>query len=291
MVNTKDSLVAVTDSNKAEAGAIVYWRLSGVVQCHELRAAWTAAGLPAELLPADPTPRAALKRACDAVAETGLLVRPLKAQDARGFVLVRETFGTDGRPVYANTAEVTLVGDEVKALHITGTDEALKTRVFQAYLAAQASQPPSEVGAWLVSLAKRCSAVSLRDSGGIYFVPRHTLATWTKYTALARSVSAHATFEIPAMTSQETVAAVLDALQREATEALEALESELDMVDLKPSALATRKAAVAALGEKLAGYETLLGVSLATLKAKGEALSVRLVEASVAQVGDALEGV
>ena len=55
------NIVAVLD-NPEEAGAIIWWRLSGELSLETLRDAWGAASLDSKLLPKEPTAVTAMAR-------------------------------------------------------------------------------------------------------------------------------------------------------------------------------------------------------------------------------------
>lgn len=295
---TASSLIAVPDLAGAHvAGVIVYWRLAGVVDYEALEAAWATAGLDQGLLPAPIARTTALKRTMASFKEASVLVRPLKG-DEEGFVLVHESYDAEGRPQYRNGRTVTFWEDPdtgaleplVHALPDEDPEGAEVTELQRQVDATFARHlnhlTQQDISGWLVDLVRGVHSVRLRDTGGIYFVPRDRADAWRAYVAALRAASRHRLFEIPAMQSDEAVASILDALTREAREAAEDLEDELDAKDLSAKALRGREAKARETETKIATYEALLGVKLEALRAEYDALQARVAAAILAAEAD-----
>lgn len=283
---TTQNLIAVPELAAAGvAGGIVYWRLAGAVDYDDLEAAWLDAGLQPENLPSPITRFVALKRTMDTFKERAVMVKPLRG-DAEGFVLVHEHYDASGRPSYRTGLEVRLGADgQPEATFEPGQDIERSMDLLGQIRATFAHQLTSlsqqDVSTWLVGLARGVHAVRLRDTGGIYFVPRDHLPAWRRCAAALRTASACQLFEIPAMQSEDAIAAVLDAVTREAEAAVAEMDEELDNPCSK-RVLNNRTKAVAELEQKLAGYERLLGVQQATLHGHFEALQARIANALLA---------
>lgn len=264
------------------SGGIVFWRLSGAVDYDDLEAAWHGAGLDAGLLPAPVARSVALKRTMKTFADRSILVRPLKG-DVEGFILVHESY-VDGKPQYQNGLTVTLDAHGAPVLDPFDPDTARQVEAtFAHHLTALTQQ---DISGWLVDLIRGVQAVRLRDTGGLYFVPRTHLDLWRGYVGAIRAASHCKLFEIPALHSDEAVAAVLDAVTREAEEAAGELEEELADKELSRRALGSRGRKIEALEHKLATYEELLGVKLDALRGEFGRLQAHVARKLLAADGE-----
>ncbi len=256
-------------------GAVTFWRLQGACDFEKLKAALDGSGITP---PSLPSATEALKRACTEQAEKHLLVRPLPNRG--GFALVRETPNPEtGTHSYTDELVVKLKveknpdGTTLTSLSRPGGEKdseraaLLASKVRASYDAALMRLDSADVGSWLVTLAKKLQAVSLRESGGVYFVPRPSMTTWRNVTRALAGNSAHVVAEIPSLRADEAVAAVLDALTREAEAAMKAVREALavpedDAAALGSRALQTKQREAEELQSKLASYEQLLDVKL-----------------------------
>ncbi|KKN38749.1 hypothetical protein LCGC14_0750120, partial [marine sediment metagenome] len=269
-------IVAVTESMET-AGCIVWWRLSGSTDGYALRQAWEDAGLPEDLVPELPSAEKALRRAVIEQRERRRLVRPLEG--TKGWAVVDEAASGDDLD-YSVRLKVTLnkIGHvSIEPEGAVGSDEI--KAAYQRHLAQLAQ---TDISTWLVRLAARVRAVALRDTGGVYFIPREQVAQWRRMAGALGAASASRVFEVPALKSDEAIEAVLDAVAREAETAAEVMEEELAKENLGERALRTRTERCGAIEEKLSTYEKLLGTSLDALHDRLEVLQAGLATAALA---------
>lgn len=282
-------------------GAVTYWSLHGGVPVRELAAVWAEEGLDAQLLPPPPSPVRALKRAVKLLEGRGAMVRPLGGKRAStagvaGVIVVHEVY-VDDRPTYRNGIEVSLVarpggaGPDDLELAFGGTYEPEDERSVRAHYArCLATYDPSDIGPWLIDRAYGLKAVALRVSGGVYFVPRSGVESWSRVARAVEVASGHTVFQIPSLTASEAIAAVTAAVTEEVREAVAKLEEEIDKREdsengITRRGIAARKARVAALEEKLAAYRDLLGAGFEALTKSLETVGARLTEAALALDG------
>ena len=268
------------------AGAIAFWRLSGSTNHQRLVNEWTARGLDVKLVPSLPTPEVALRAACHEQQETRILIRPLEKR--AGYSVVREkASGDDLAWGVLLRAKVDVIGQlHVEPGEVPQTPEQLSARVAKLnadFTSHMQTIPQARMSGWLVDLATRVAAVRLRDTGGIYFVPRPALDEWREMVRAIRAASSHAVFEIPSMRSDEAVAAILDAITQEAETALAALEKELAEGDLGGRALENRANEARALKGKVSTYEKLLGKKMDAMQASLENIAANLTAAALAK--------
>jgi hypothetical protein len=266
------NLVAVTDEKVEAAGAITYWRLSGHVDAVVLQAAWEDAGLDPKWLTAGPGVETCLRRAMQELAGPHRLVRPLKGS---GYALVDEVADEETLS-YGTTLKAKLKGESVE---VTPPSHDLAQAVLDGYAVQRMALTTEDISSWLTRLIKRVGAVPLRDTGGVYFVPRTHLDTWRTIGRVLRTAGANVVYEIPALRSDEAVEAILDALQTEAEREAKALESELEKGELTSRALKGRASKTEQMLAKIQSYEGLLGQSLDVLKKRVEDLQANITVA------------
>lgn len=298
-VNPETDIV-VTPEAAGTAGCVSYWRAGGTVSIEALRKAWEKAGLDTGLLRKAPEPETALRRAvvdlADRVsivinskeAERRTLVRP--TAEVSTWAIVEEIVEEGEAPSYTTLAIVSFDAGQPHVQQIGGSDEqveSITTRVQAGFDAHHGLYDPADITTWLVKLAYTHRAVTLRDSGGVYFIPRGSMEFWNKAAdALeAASYQAHKVFRIPAMKNAEAVAAIVDAVTAEAEQIARQIDEQVN-AGLGARALETRKATVHALLEKIGAYEELVGQQL-KVRERVEALGAAVAAAALASmVGD-----
>lgn len=267
--------IAVTDGMKDEAGRIVYWRLSGEVDYDRLVQLWEDSDLSDLLIPQPTSAERALRLTCDSMKERHLLVRSLPG--VTGYALVRE------QPInnsfdYSDLVHARLdKSGETPTLEVEEGPDAARDpewcslkidAVVAEYERRLDTLDSMAVSSWLANkILPSVKAISLRDRGGVYFIPASECETWDAIVSILRKCSQHTMFQIPAMPSEEAVHAILDALTSEAADKLGKIESELGMgeeeaAELGKRAVKSREEAVNALLEKLEVYESLLDTRL-----------------------------
>lgn len=271
------NVVAITEAMQ-EAGAIVWWRLSGDVPADTLRAAMVEAGFGEEQAPDNPTVPTALRRTLMELRNRDRLVIPRNNGKGWAVVAVKD----EGDDDLAFDQELNVQVDAVGRLQMLPADHPLQGQIKNAFDANLEHLAPEDISTWLVGMAYEAQAVPLRDGGGIYFVPKTKLADWRKLVGVLRSISQHAVYEIPALRSDEAVSAILAAIEREAeTEAL-AMEEALADDNLGPRALHGRASRCDAVEQKVAAYEELLGTKLDSLRGRLDKLRAKIAHAAMA---------
>ena len=276
------------------AGCVTYWRASGSVSIQALEAAWKAAGLDEKLLRKPPGAETACRRAVldqasrrhvSNTVEERTLVRPHKEPNA--WTIMRET-ATKGAPLtYTALADVHFQNGLPHVVNANASFDEF-TRIHDSVHAGFTSQQgmfdPSDVTGWLVKLAKGQNSVTLRDSGGVYFIPQPAMDFWNKAAAVIQGVSSHVVLRIPAMKNDEAIAAITDAVNEEAKQIAAAMDEELALEGddkLGSRALKGRAETAQKLLDKISSYEKLLGTQMA-IRQRIEDLSANLAIAAMA---------
>lgn len=270
----KPKLIAVPDAKVA--GAIVWWTLEGEVRLDALKAAWAARGLDEVELPDEQTPTQALKHAIRELTEKRRLARPLEGRGQWALVTER---AHDEELDYALNLRASADDDGIK---IEPEGHPLAGTLRTAYAHNREVATSSELSRWLIGVARGRNAVGLRDTGGLYFVPAQELAGLRKRAEALHVVSSCRLYEVPALRSDEAVAAILDALAREAEAEAQAMAAEMDEDKAGPRRLRSRAARCEQILAQVESYAELLGANLGTLTQKIEELKGNLVAAALA---------
>jgi len=284
----KPGIFAVSDVNSA--GEITYCRLSGDVDVDKLREVWEARGLDPALLPDPPTDEYALKRAClESKGNFRVLVRPL--QGVAGYALVTETadgqdlkYDTDGMLRAYITYDKSDAGQSVSKAVVEPKDHP-KAKSIRALFEEYRGTLSSRIigGKWLWGkLAVLCKSVSLRDTGGVYFIPSDCVEQWHAFCDAIEEASLSTIFHIPAVRAEEAIFAVLAALQVEAESEIASMAEELSRADdgaLGARALRSRAMRSRDVRAKVQHYEKLFERAVPGLQEKIDALDADIASA------------
>lgn len=285
------NLVAVSGPTDGKAGHIVYWRLSGGLDLDSLTAAWQKANLPVNLLPTEPTPRVALTRAISEMKSSRCI--PVTLSNG-GYTVTHIHEDTKNQDLsFKTSVSVSLnkVGQLVaKATTPQEVEEARKIQERFKYHLTHISQ--QDVSPWLCKMAVWAEAISLRDTGGFYFVPAYVLDRWNKVVDCVRSTSNHSISQISAYASDgEAIDAIMEAIVLEAEGHVADMQKQMADTEMGSRALKGRVASTEAVERKLSRYEALLGEKLDGTRTQLEAvraqLCVAMVQAETAEAQEA----
>jgi hypothetical protein len=285
------NIVAVQGLESGVAGAIVWWSLHGETNVLDLEDAWLEAGGAEKFVAPAPSLETALYRAAQAAASTTReLVRPVQRGTAWDYQIEKVAADGDDRKLEYTTAvrlRVTKVTDEAgkvlskhPAVLPTSSEYApLAERIRDSYALQRAALQPTDISSWLLWLLDaHVNAVGLRDRGGFYFVPATKLPEWRTVCAVVQKVSQHRMFEIPAMHAEETVAAVLSAVRKEAEDAMGAIETALlEEGEMATKSINAAERKLVAVQAKVDSYVQLLGCDLPDLTERNLRLKGALV--------------
>lgn len=271
-------IVAVTDPMVEKvSGVMTFWELSGSVDHAKLTQAWDEQGLDPAWVLNLPSPADALRRAVQTQHEGRRLVRPLKGD--RGWAIVREEV-LEGERKLKHSQEFSVTLTDWGSLEFEGSINGEAKEIQAAYETALYELTHADIGGWLVSLARdRMAGVSLRGSGGIYFILREYRDTWDKVKATLAAVG-QTIHKIPAMDAADTALAVLSALEREAEEFTQQIDEKLRK-GMGKRAIATQQDAVRDMERKLERYVGIIGNGLEGVKVITTKLSATLQRAEL----------
>jgi hypothetical protein len=266
--------VAVNENESA--GALVFWSMSGEVSRDELIECLDLCNVSLDCVPPVPSTKLFATRAA-ARACTGprQFVRPLKKRLA--WVVVTEVVVShpdeEDRIDLRHNVRVTVPDDfAVQVVPVTLDDEPLAMSVRDWCQHYKNVLVPMDISYWLLGLlGQEFDAISLRERGGMYFVPNAHLSTWRKLVQALRMCSAHKVYEIPAMRTEEAVEAILDAVRREMHAKFQEFEEYL-LGETSTRGLNVWERELANASAKAEKYAALLGVALPDLTQRAETL-------------------
>ncbi len=288
------SHVAVTEDLKGCAGAIVYWTFSGLTPFENLEQEWERVGLEKANLPKLPSPELALSRtAHDCASEK--FAAFARQMGPGHWVLVSEAknnpFGDADSNIppadYTIEASLKLAPGGVLKVEAVKTKDrdptVMDNYIIHLTLSAQVAYKTnlskitaSDLGTWLSNYATgQCHAVLLRDRGGVYFIPREHIQKWNRVVAVLNTFG-HRIRSIPALQSSEAVEAILEAVELQAAEELEAIEKVVASGALTSIVARNRAAKAQKILESVQRYEDLLGKRCESIHTRIEELQANL---------------
>ena len=273
-------------------GDLVFWSLSEArIDRVQLESIWSQAQLDPGLLPDAPSAEKAIKLAVreSATGHPDRLIRLGKECDAEIiYNVVREQRHGDGSLDYSTEARITLDRErEVFSSDRPGHDlvEAVHLR-FDTY---RSSHHPDDVRRTIVKTLGSLAAVTLRDGGGVYYVPSPHADKVRRLQSAVEKIGSSRVYLLPVHKSAESSSALGEIARGSIEEELASLKSEIaSFVETPPSRASTlvhRFDAFEALRARAKMYRSVLAVEVADLDTTLNKLS-NTVEQLLAEKAD-----
>jgi len=263
----------------------------GVFDRATLEARWTGAGLAKELLPEPPTAEKALRLAVKAcqVGQAQHLVRLAKDGDGELiYAVVREENLGDGVLAHRQEARVSLQ----RAAGAVTTDapgHSLVRAIQDTFVQLRDTHTADDVRRTVVRTLHTLAAVTLREGGGVYWVPRTHAATVRK---LERAVGqlGKSTFHVVPVHHTDDASRTLGVVARGSLETeLAALREELEAFKAqppdRPATLERRLEAFEALRGRAQLYRDILHVQVEDLESHLTSMAASVEELLAGQEG------
>lgn len=277
-------------------GAVVFWRLAPLFDDARLREGLGRLGY---ICPEPRSPLSAMRAAlADSLPKApegcAWLIRPTAADDT--LAVTMESEGQD-RNSYTHelSAQADRTGWALRAGDGGEVPAEVSERFSAAYQAALGTLPMAAVSRVLVKITEGVlCATSLREAGGVYWLPGHRL---DEYRALAEVIEAaslgkegSALYCLSTVADADQARAVSASLAAEVGAEADRIDRELREEDLGARALDGRIRQIEALGDKIRLYEESLGVGMDRLRERmadvGEAaMRARILAAAAADAG------
>jgi len=268
------------------AGAMVWWRLAGDVSVDCITQALASTGI---VPPAAPTDETALKRALAKFARGGRKLARKMDGKGRRLAVVREMADESTQDDLDYDIEIRATLEQNSTGGVSLVTRPYTPEIHDAYEAARETLTSDDIGLWLVrSAIVRADGVSLREGGGVYFVPAHGLQAWRAVWEAIRSCAAHKTFEVPAFADDDSaVEGILDSLTQAVETGLAQIESKADE-GLGDRAAATQRKRVEDLRARVARYEGVLGAKATHLHEACDKLAAHSAFGALAKLGESV---
>jgi hypothetical protein len=215
-----------------QVGDILWWTLEDArVTRGRLEEVWADAGLSPAFLPEPPTPEKALKTAVREaqVGQQDRLIRLGKEDDGELiFAVVREQRDDAGNVSHQQEARIVLRRPVSLSLESDAPHHDLVAAVFEAYERLLSTHTPDDVRRALVRTLSSCAAATLRDHGGVYWVPAPNSGMPRQLQSAVAGIGRSRLDLVPVHATPEATQALGDAARSALEDDLTALRAEID---------------------------------------------------------------
>ncbi len=270
---TFDNLTSALNQGGPHLGDLIWWTLAEArIDRTTLEKLWAAAQLALEHLPEPPTAEKALKAAVReaAVGQPDRLIRLGKEDETEiVFAVVRETKHTDGSITYQQETRVILDRKaESVSSDLVGHDLAgvIATRFGEL----RSTHTVDDIRRAMMKTLDGCAAVTLREHGGIYWVPAPYSETVRRLQGAIEKIGSSRVYLLPVHASADANRTLGDAAKLAIEDELAALKAEVDGFMTsppdRPTTLVRRLDAFEGLQARANLYRDVLQVHVADLE-------------------------
>lgn len=263
-------------------GVLVTWKAGGEAAQQEVENVFASVGFGKDA----PNPRSK-RDALHAglVAEFSRKNRPVRPTP-RGYEVVQETPTEDGKNLTREHVVAAWVErDKAAGADVIRVDVPERfDAVAAATDAAQKRVDGTAIGKALATVAgARLGGFSIRDGGGVYWIPPAAAATWEKLSSGLACTGAVRFRKFTVTGDAETVDSLVDSVEAKVEAVLAEIVADLDNGKVKTArGLTARSDEATALVEQLLAWEKVLGRALDTFREKVEIVQVRASQAALA---------
>jgi hypothetical protein len=257
-------------------GDLLWWTLEDArVTRTKLEAVWNDAGLSPAFLPEPPTAEKALKTAVRE-AQTGrsdFLIRLGKEDDAQiVFAVVAEHRDEAGNVTHEQQTRITLHRGAPGPLAADDPTHDIVKVVSEGYNRLLYTHTVDDVRRALVKTLGSCAAITLRDHGGVYWVPAPYADTLRRLQRAVSNIGTSRLDLVPIHATPEATQALGDAARAAIADDVTALRAEIDgfleSPPDRPSTLMRRLQTFEELRGKARLYHSILQVQVSDLEEK-----------------------
>jgi hypothetical protein len=268
-----DSIKSVLATGGQHLGDLIWWSLAEArIDTTTLENIWAGARLAPEFLPEPPTAEKALKAAIReaATGQPDRLIRLGKEDEAEiVFAVVRETRHDDGSVTYQQETRIILDRRaESVSSDIPGHD--LAPVIATRFTELRATHTPDDVRRAMMKTLDACAAVTLRDHGGVYWVPAPHAETVRRLQSAIEKIGSSRVYLLPVHASADANRTLGDAAKLAIEDELAGLRAEVEGFLAAPpdrvSTLVRRLDAFEALKSRAELYRQVLNVHVQDLE-------------------------
>lgn len=274
-ISSLDRLRTILSDAGEHLGDMVWWTLSDASTPRaDLEAIWSGVGLSMSLLPESPTAEKAFKtaaRSCQVGVPDKLIRLGKDEEDELVFAVVHETRTGDGSVHHHQEARV-ILNRAAEQVASDVPDHALVQAIRDAYQLLRHTHTADDVRRAIVKALRSWAAVTLREGGGVYWVPRtYSREVRRLEEAIGRIGSSHL-YVIPVHHTSAGVDTLGEVAKGSLEAELAALQQELQAFQAHPperaSTLERRLEAFTALRSRAQLYRDILKVHVDDLEAQ-----------------------
>jgi len=257
-------------------GDLLWWTLDDArITRSTLLAIWAEAGLAPNHLPEPPTPQKALRAAVReaSVGHADHLIRLGKEDDQElVFAVVQETRDGSGNVAHQQEARITLRHASPSSLISDAPQHDIVRAVTSAYDQLVNTHLTDDIRRTLVRTLSSCAAVTLREHGGVYWVPAPYADTLRRLQIAVSKLGRSRLDIVPIYATPESQQALGHAARSAMEADLAALDKEITGFLQEPperqSTLVRRLEAFNDLRQRAQLYHTILQVQVSDLESK-----------------------
>lgn len=272
MTMNLNRLTSVLKNGGHHLGDVAFWQLADVrLDRSTLESLWKTAGLDAALLPEEPTAEKALKQAVREaqVGQRDRLIRlGLDSEVEVVFAIVRESRDDAGNVKYLQEARVHLD----RASGVISSDvnsHDIVRAVFDGFHVLKTTHTADDVRRAIVKALGSWAAVTLRDGGGIYWVPSVYAAELRRLQGAIEKIGSSRVHVLPVHQSDDAQRALGEIATASLEAELAQLQTEIaafvSMPPERTSTLTRRLDAFSALKDRATLYKTVLSITVTDL--------------------------
>jgi hypothetical protein len=253
-------------------GDVIWWTLAEARTSRStLESIWNTTGLDLGHLPEPPTAEKAIKAAArtTALGQADRLIRlGLEDESSIVFAIVHEERHRDGSLTYSQEARVVLDRDSEKAT-TDSPGHDLAEGILARYSELKNAHSSDDVRRAMMNVLGSCAAVTLRDHGGVYWIPAPHAETLRRLQSAVEKFGTSRVYLLPVHDSAQAQRTLGDAAKLAIEDELATLKAEVEgfiaIPPDRPSTLVRRLDAFEALRGRAALYRDVLRVHVEDL--------------------------
>jgi hypothetical protein len=269
---TLEKLTSALSHGGQHIGDIVYWTLSEArIDRSTLEKIWSGAQLAPEFLPDPPTAEKALKVAVReaAIGQPDRLIRLGKEDEAEiVFAVVRETRHADGSVAYQQETRV-ILDRQAESVSSDDASHDLAGSIAVRFGELRSTHTPDDIRRAMMKILDACAAVTLRDHGGVYWVPAQYAELVRRLQVAIEQIGSSRVYLLPVHASADANRTLGEAAKIAIEDDLARLKAEVEgfvsSPPDRPSTLVRRLDAFDALKTRAALYRDALQVHVQDL--------------------------
>jgi hypothetical protein len=271
---TLDKLTSALNKGGQHLGDLIWWTLAEArINRSTLENIWSSSQLPSEYLPDPPTAEKALKSAVReaAIGQPDRLIRLGKEDEAEiVFAVVRETKHTDGSISYQQETRV-ILDRQVESVSFDVPSHDLAAVITSRFGELRSTHMADDVRRSMMKVLDACAAVTLRDHGGVYWVPSPFAETVRRLQGAIEKIGSSRVYLLPVHSSADANRTLGDAAKVAIEDELAVLKAEVEGFMAsppdRPSTLVRRLDAFEGLQARANLYRDVLQVHVQDLEA------------------------